>query len=143
MVSLLLDVWLLKSEAFLLVYNLEEEADDEGGNAEAGKHDEGSGVVELCGVGHTLVGGYEHLADEQREEPEADVLNPEDESVGRADNLCVNELRHTGPERCGHERERGTEHQDGHVSNDHAAYLVALEGRKHEGEGEVTSDEQE
>ena len=78
MVSLLLDVRLFKSEAFLLVYNLEEEADDEGGNAEAGKHDEGSGVVELCGVGHTLVGGSEHLADEQREEPEADVLNPED-----------------------------------------------------------------
>ena len=69
-VVLLLYVRLFESETFLLVYDFKEQSDDKGCHAEACEHDEWSGVVELCGVCHSLVGGGEHLADEQREEPE-------------------------------------------------------------------------
>ena len=77
-IVLLLYVRLFESETFFLVYDFKEQSDDKGCHAEACEHDEWSGVVELCGVGHSLVGGGEHLADEQGEEPQSDVLNPED-----------------------------------------------------------------
>ena len=89
------------------------------------------------------IGGFEHLTDEQREEPKADVLYPEDERVGRADHFAINQLRHTGPQRCGHERERRAEHQDGGEGQHDAAHGAALEQRQDEGEREVTDDEQD
>ena len=79
---LLLDVRLFETETFLAVNDLQDETEHEGCQTEAGKHHQGRGVVVLSGVGDTGVGLVEHLADEQWEEPEADVLNPEDEGVG-------------------------------------------------------------
>lgn len=79
---LFLDVGQLKAEVLLLVHNLQDETDEECSHTEACQHNERCGVVELCGVCHTLVGGVEHLTDEEREEPQADILNPEDQRVG-------------------------------------------------------------
>ena len=66
----LLDVWLFEAKTFLLVNNLQDKSEQEGCYAEASQHDERSCVVELGRVGHSGVSGAEHLADEQREEPQ-------------------------------------------------------------------------
>ena len=79
------------------------------GHTEACQHDERGSVVELRGVGHTLVGSVEHLTDEEREEPQTDILNPEDQCVGRTNHLGIDELRHAGPQRGRYEREGSTE----------------------------------
>ena len=72
----LLNVWQFKSQTLLAVDNLEEQTEDEGCHAEAGQHDEGGGIVELGGVGDSWVGGIEHLADEQWEQPQANMSVP-------------------------------------------------------------------
>ena len=94
-------VWQFQSVAFLLVHGFQHEAQDEGGHAQAGQHDEGCGVVVGHGgflggdeavlqVGHQLrVSAVEHFADEQREEPQPDVLYPEDECIGTADDFRI------------------------------------------------------
>ena len=78
----LLDVGFFKTQALLAVYHLQHKTEQQGGNAEAGQHDQRSGVVELRGVSDAGIGGVEHLADEQGEQPQADVLNLEDKGVG-------------------------------------------------------------
>jgi len=124
---LFLDVGQFESESFLLVHHLEDESDGECCYAEACEHDERPGVVVLRGVGDAGVGLVEHFADEQREEPQADVLNPEDERVGGADDFGVNELGHAGPKGGRHEREAGAEDEDGEVGDAHSSDGVALE----------------
>ena len=86
-----------QSDAFFLIYNLQHEAQYKSSHAEAGQHDERCGVVKLRGVGNAGVGGVEHLADKQGEQPQTDVLNPEYQGVGRAYDLLVDELGHRGP----------------------------------------------
>src|SRR5574344_585892 len=80
---LFLNVRQLKSEAFFLVYFLQHEAEDEGGYAQTGKHHQRSGVVELCGVCNAGIGLVEYFADKQWEEPQTDVLNQENQCIGR------------------------------------------------------------
>ena len=104
-----LDVRLFEAVTLLLVNHLEYEAEQQGGHAEAGEHYERGCVVVGHGgllrgdeagfeVGDELrIGLVEHLADEQREEPQADVLYPEDEGVCASDDFRVNELGHAGP----------------------------------------------
>ena len=113
--ELFFDVGKFEADAFRLVDDLQQEAEQQGGNTEARQHDERRGVVELGGIGDSGIGGVEHLADEQGEEPQADVLNPENEGVGRADDLGVDELRNAGPQGGGHEREAGAENKDGGI----------------------------
>ena len=83
-----------EADAFLLVDGLQHEAEDEGSHTQTGEHHQWGGIVELRRVGHTWVRGVEHLADEQGEQPEADVLDPENQGVGRTDHFSVDELRH-------------------------------------------------
>ncbi len=149
------DIGELETEALATVDDLKDETDDESGHAERGEHHEGSGVVVAdrgllgghCACGERLsdvgVGGVEHFADEQREEPEADVLNPENQRVGRADDFGVDELGHAGPKRSGHERERGAEHEDGEVGHGDSADGRILELGQDEGEGEVAGYKEE
>ena len=101
-----LDVGLFEAEAFGFVHLLEDDAKDECSYAEGGEHEQGIGVVVGSGClfgthGAVFHSGYEfgialveHLADEHGEEPESDVLDPEDECVGRTDDFCINELGH-------------------------------------------------
>ena len=150
-----LDVRLFEAVALLLVDILEHEAEQQGGYAEACQHDERGGVVVRHGgllrgdeaglkVAYELrVGLVEHLADEHGEEPQADVLYPENQGVGAADDFGVDKLGHAGPKRCGHEREAGAENEDCDVGHDNSAYGVALEHGQDEGEGEVAGDEQQ
>ena len=83
-----------EADAFLLVDGLQHEAEDEGSHTEAGEHHQWGGIVKLRGVCHTRVRGVEHLADEQGEQPKADILDPENQGIGRTDDLCVDEFRH-------------------------------------------------
>ena len=74
--SSLLDVRFFEAVALLLVYHLEDKAEDEGGHAEAGKHDERGGIVVRHGgflrrneavlkvADELWVGLVEHLTDE-------------------------------------------------------------------------------
>ena len=124
-------------QSLLLVNNLEDKADDERGNTQACQHHQWGGVVEFGSIGNSLVGHGEDLADEQGEQPQADILYPEDKGVGRADDLGVYQLGHAWPQRGGDKRERCAENEDGHVGYDDSAYLVALEFGKNEGEGKV------
>ena len=80
--STLFDVGLFEAEVLLLVHYAEVEGDEACGDTKGGQHDEGPGVVELGGGGAFGVGAVEHFADEQGEEPEANVLNPENQGVG-------------------------------------------------------------
>ena len=80
--GLLLDVGFFQSETLLAVNDLEEQTEEQSCHTETCEHDEGGCVVELCGVGDSRIGGVEYFTDEQREQPESDVLNPEDEGVG-------------------------------------------------------------
>ena len=115
------DVGLFEAEVLLLVDDLEVEADQHGGHAEAGQHHERPGVVELVGRRAGGVGARQHVADQDREEPQADVLDPEDEGVGRADDLLVHELGNGRPQGGGHQREAGSQHEDRDVGHDGAA----------------------
>ena len=81
--GLFLDVWLLKTKTFLLVDGFQHKAEEQGCYTQAGQHDQWSGVVELGGVGDTRIGGIEHLTNKQGEQPKTNVLNPENQSVGR------------------------------------------------------------
>ena len=104
-----LDVGFLKAIAFLLVYGFQIDRDKESGNTEGCQHNESPLVVVrhqdafLAGLDCCLcsdnggivgVGAFEDIANQCREQAEADILNPEDSCVGRADNLLVNQLRH-------------------------------------------------
>ncbi len=63
----LFDVRLFQSETLLLVNDLQQETEQEGGYTKGSQHDEGSGVVKFRWVCNTRVGGIEYFADEQRE----------------------------------------------------------------------------
>ena len=80
--KLLCNIRQFEADAFLLVDGFQHEAEDEGGYTQTGEHHQRGGIVELRGVCHAWVRGVEHLADEQGEQPEADVLDPEDEGIG-------------------------------------------------------------
>lgn len=95
------------------------------------------------GGGAFGVGVVQHHADEGGEEAEADVLNPEDGGIGRADDLLVDQLGHRGPQGGGHQREGGAEDEDGDIGHHGAADGVALEDGQDEGEGEVADDQQD
>ena len=132
-----------ESDVLLPVHHLKDKSDDEGRHSECGKHEERVGVVVLQGVGNSGVAGVEYLADEEGEEPESDVLNPEDEGICRPDDFGVDEFGYAGPKRCGYERETGSEDEDGGVCDDDSAHGIALESRKDEGKGEVAGNEED
>ncbi len=90
--SLRLDVGLLEAEVLLLVNHLEVQTEQQSGDTQAGKDYHGPGIVILRRVGDTRVGLVEHIANQHGEEPQTDVLNPENQSVGRTDYLGVNQL---------------------------------------------------
>ena len=96
---LLLDVGEFQSDALLLIDGFQDEAEDEGCNTEAGEHDQRSGIVQFRSTGAFGIGGIEHLADKHGEEPQTDVLNPEDERIGRTDDLCIDQLGRREPVR--------------------------------------------
>ena len=143
----LFDVRFFKSVAALLVYNFEIEGYEKGEDAEAGEDDEGHGVVVgyeigtlfLCrdDGGVVLVGGGEDIADEFRDEAQAYVLHPEDETVGTAEHFLVDNLRHAGPQGSGYEGERDAEQYDGGICEKRTLCL-----RKDKGEDEMATDEQ-
>lgn len=76
-------VRLFQSEAFTLVYNFQEETQYQSDYTEGCQHHKRRGVVELSGVCYSGIGLVQYFTDEQREEPKADVLNPEYQGIGR------------------------------------------------------------
>ena len=139
----------------LAVNDLEVQTDEQSGNAQACQHHEGPGVVvgncSLLGldgaVGKTLndvgVSAVEHLADEDGEEPQTDVLDPENQCVGATDDLGIHQLGNAGPQGGGNERERRTQHQDGQVSHNKAGGSATLEHGQDEGERQVAGNQQQ
>ena len=85
--------------------------------------------MELSRIGDSWVGGVKHLANEQGEQPQTDVLNPEDEGIGRTDDLGIYELGNGRPQRSWNQRERGTQHQNSGIGNDDTTYGITLEQR--------------
>ena len=71
-----MNIWEFKTNAFLAVDDFQHEAEDKGSHTKASEHHERGGIVELCRVGNTRIRLVEHLADEQWEKPETNVLNP-------------------------------------------------------------------
>ena len=143
---LFLDVGEFKTVVVLLVDEFQIASQKQGSHSEAGEDDERHGVVvwyelgtgSLCGNYCGIVGirtckntTYEHW-----HKTETEVLYPEDETVGTAKHLLVDNLRNTGPKGCGNEGKGDAEQHDGGVG-----YDVAVGGRKDEGEDEVTGYE--
>ena len=91
---LLFDIRFLKAKSLLAVDNLQQEAEQQGSHAKASEHDQRPSVVELRGVCNARIGLVEHLTNEQGEQPEADVLNPEDQRIGRTNHLGIHQLGH-------------------------------------------------
>ena len=149
------DVGELEADVFLLVDALEDETEEESNDAEASEHHQRPSIVITDGgsfgshraVGHSLddigIGLIEDLTDEHGEEPEADILDPEDEGVSRTDNLGIHELRNAGPKSGGHERERSAEHEDSEIRHHYSTDSRTLEQGEDESEGEVASDKKE
>ena len=94
---LLLDIRFFETESFFLIHNFKNQANGKCCNSKSCKHHKRCGVVELCRIGDTLVGGGENLAYKQREKPQTYVLNPENKSVCRTDDLCIDEFWHAWP----------------------------------------------
>ena len=134
---------MFEAEVLLLVDSLQIDGYEAGCNAEAGKHDQRNTVVKLGGRSAFGVGVVQNLAIEQREEPETDVLNPEDQSIGRTDNLLVNQFGDRGPQGSGHQREGGAEHKDGQVGHHDTRNGAGLELRQNEGESQMADHQQD
>ena len=132
--SLSYDIGFFKTQALFLIDDLQDKSEDESCHAETGQHDQGSRIVKLCGVCDARVRLVENLSDKQREEPETYVLNPEDEGIGRPDYLCIDQLRHAGPQGSRDKREGRAQYENRRVGDDDSANGISLEGRKHEGE---------
>ena len=151
---LVFDVRQFQSVSFFLVNGFQHESQYQGGHAQTGKHYQGSCVVVRDGrffrtdgsvlqLGYQLrVGFVQHFANQQREEPQADVLYPENKGVGTTDNFGIYQFRYTGPQRGGHQGETGSQNKNGKVSDDDASHCVAFEGRQYECKCEVAKDKQ-
>lgn len=145
---LFLDVWQLKPVVVLLVDELQIGCKQERRNAEAGEDDQRYGVVvryELaacllgCNDGRIVgIGTCQYTTDEHWNKAETEVLHPEDEAVGTAENLLVDNLWYAWPKGCRNEGKRDAEQHNGGVGND-----IAVGLRKHEGKDEVAGDEQQ
>ena len=146
--KLFLDVWQLESVVVLLVDELQIGCKQECCNAEAGKDDERNCVVVRYELAACLlsrndgrivgIGTCQYAADEHWHKAETEVLYPEDKTVGTAENLLVDNLRHAWPKGCGNEGKRDAEQHYGGIG-----YDVAVGLRKHEGKDEVAGNEQQ
>ena len=146
--KLFLDVWQLESVVVLLVDELQIGCKQECRNAEAGKDDERNCVVVRYELAACLlsrndgrivgIGTCQYAADEHWHKAETEVLYPEDKTVGTAENLLVDNLRHAWPKGCGNEGKRDAEQHNGGVG-----YDVAVGLRKYEGKDEVAGNEQQ
>ena len=128
-----------KAEMFLLIKRFQYKSENKGCYSEACKHHERRRIIvadrSLIGgegaVGksfHNLrIGLVKNLTYKHREEPEADVLDPEYQGVGGTDDFRIDEF----PERWAtttREQARTTrrEQKDCHVSQDNSAYGIPL-----------------
>ena len=113
---LFLNIWLLKSETSLLVKSLQIYGEEQCQHAEACEYNEWYCVVVRDKVGASIfgcdncrvvfVGRCKEVADEFRHEAKANVLYPEDKTVGRTKYLLVNNLRYAWALSGRHESER-------------------------------------
>ena len=88
------DVREFKANAFLAVNDLQHEAKNQSCYTQTGEHHQWSSIVELCWICHPRIGSVEHLTNEQWEEPQTNVLDPEDQGICRTNHLGIHELRH-------------------------------------------------
>ena len=95
---MLLDIGQLQSVALALVLFLEGKGEHESDDAEASEYAHREGVVvllEYLSIDNTLTYDavlIEHPADEQGHEAKTDVLHPEDEGIGRSEQLLGDNL---------------------------------------------------
>ena len=99
--SVRLDVRQFEAEMLFAVHDLKIKAKNECGHAKACKHHKRPSVIVAYGSllrGHRAVlhsrhdvgiGRIENLADTEREQPQADVLNLENQRICRTDDFCV------------------------------------------------------
>lgn len=97
-----LHVGLFKAVVVLAVEHFQPDAEEDGEHAECGEDEHRHEVA---------AGGVECLAYEQRHEAEADVLYPEYQAVGRAEDIVVDDLGNGRPQGGWHEREADAEHE--------------------------------
>ena len=88
---LLLDIGLLQTIAFTLVFHDEQEGDDDGDGAEAGEDRHGLSVVDRSvAIGVGLV----DLTNPYGNKGKTDILNVEDEGISCAEKVHRNDLGH-------------------------------------------------
>ncbi len=104
-----------QSESFFLIYNFQDKPEHQRHSAKAGQHDQRIGIIVHHGsflggysarrhlLRYTGVGRGQNLTDQQREQPQADVLYPKDKGVSRTDDFMVNQFRHRRPQRGRHQ----------------------------------------
>ena len=113
----------------LAIDDLKVEANQHGRDAETCEHDERPSVVQLVRRSAGGVGAGQHIADQDREEPQSNVLDPEDQGISGAEDLLIDELRDGRPQSRGDQREAGSEHQDRDIGDDGSADSATLEQR--------------
>lgn len=111
----LFDVWFFQTQVFLFVDNFENKTNQQCSQAQACEHYERPRVVIghrgllLCHgascqiLGNLRISSVKNLANQNWEQPQTDVLNPENQRVGTTDDFFRNELWHTWPQSCRHE----------------------------------------
>lgn len=126
-IRLLLNVGFFQSVTLFLVNYFQHKAQYQCSHTKASQHHEGSRVVvrnsSLIRRNRAVLQSFnqfgvrlvKHLTNEQGEEPQTDVLNPENQCVGTTDDFSINEFGHTGPQRSRYQREAGAQHQNGEV----------------------------
>ena len=120
---LFLDIGKFEAVAFLLVNCLEVEGEEEGEYAKACKYDQWYCVVVGDEVGACFLGCYygrivgigacKQVSDNLWNEAETDILYPEYETVGRTQNLLIDNLGDTGPQSCRNEGKADAKQHDG------------------------------
>ncbi len=127
--SSVLDIGFFQTEMVLFVDSLEDNADNKSGHTQTSRHEQGPGVfvrnrcngrIHLAGshLGYDIgIGVVEHLTDKQGEVSQTDILNPENERVGRTQNLIVDQFGNAWPQSGRNQRERGSKNQNGDIGH--------------------------
>ena len=96
-------VWQFETVALFLIFYLESEAEQECQHTKRSKDNHWYYIT---------IGGNTERTNQHGYQAQADILYPENQAIGRTEDLLINNLWHTGPHRCWHQREANTQHEN-------------------------------
>ena len=117
----------------LAIHDLKIKADQHRRYSKASQHHKSPGIIQLIWRSTGGIGAGKNVADQDREKPKSDILDPENQGISRSDNLLIHELGNRRPQGRGDQGEAGSKNEDRDVSDYGSADSAALEQRQDEG----------